>query len=168
VGGYVVSSVKYRDRSTSFTAGSGAATVGDSIWMRVALAGAWGQVTFGDRVPIHLRLGGGALVGSASDSRTGTLAGTPPATLAPATETHPLRAAYVAPEARVGLALGPHAELSLGIEMLLAFNVSPPTWSSAREIAVLPSGPVGHYPAEVYTSPMIVAFSPALGARYDF
>jgi hypothetical protein len=167
-GGYVVSTVAYRDRSTSFTAGSGAAHVGDSIWVRAGLAGGWGQVTFGDRVPFHLRLGAGAIVGSASDSRTGTLAGTPAATLAPATETHPLHAAYIAPEARLGLALDPHAELSLGIDMLLAFSFSPPTWSSGREIAVLPSGPVGRYPAEVYSSPIIVAFSPAVGARYDF
>jgi hypothetical protein len=136
--------------------------------MRAGLAGAWGQVTFGDLVPVHLRLGAGALVGSASDSRTGMLAGTSPSTLAPATETHLLHAAYISPEARLGLALGPHAELSLGIDMLLAFSTSPPTWSRGREIAVLPSGAMGRYPAEVYSSPMIVAFSPAVGARYDF
>jgi hypothetical protein len=169
-GGYVVSAVKYQDRTTSFTSGSGAraATVGDSIWMRTAIAGAWGQITFGDSVPFHLRLGAGALVGSASDSRTGTLLSTPPAPLAPATETHAFHAGYIAPEIRLGLALGPHAELSLGIDMLLAFNVSPPTWSSTRTIAVLPAGPVGRYPSEVYSSTMIVTFSPALGARYDF
>jgi hypothetical protein len=170
VAGYMASTEMFRDRSTSFTVGSRAraATVGDSLWGRAGLAGGWGQVTFGDRVPFHLRLGAGALLGSASDSRTGTLAGTPPATLAPATETHPLHAAYIAPEARVGLALGPHVELSLGIEMLLAFSVSPPTWSSTREVDVLPAGPAGHYPAEVYSSPSIVAFSPSVGARYDF
>jgi hypothetical protein len=75
---------------------------------------------------------------------------------------------YIAPEARVGLALGPHVELILGIEMLLAFSVSPPTWSSTREIDVLLAGPAGHYPAEVYSSPSIVSFSPSMGARYDF
>ena len=179
-GGYVASSELFRGRPVSFSVRGQTgptstytytALVDDSIWARAGLAGAWAGVTFGDRVPIHLRLGAGALLGTASDARSdGTLPSAQSRTLWNATATHPLRAAYLAPEARVGLVLGPHAELSLGIDMLLVFQPSPPTWGtySIPVTPYLPTARAGGYHAEVYSSPTLVALTPALAARYDF
>ena len=159
---------RYGPRDTSVApVGTGrtcAATADDSLRMRAALAGGWAQVTFGDQVAFHLRLGAGALLGSALDTRSGTVSGCAPAAVAPFTESAPLRAVYLAPEARIGLALGPHVELNAGVEVLLAFDLAQPTWSGVHG-GVAWNPPAG---TETFASPRMIAFIPGLGTRYDF
>ncbi len=166
--GYLASGRSYGLRQTNVAlAGSGrlcAAVADDSLWERGGMAGGWTQVTFGDEVAFHLRLGAGALLGSALDTRSGAVLGCSPATVGPTTESSPLRAVYLAPEARVGLALGHHVELSVGLDVLLAFSVAPPTWSGVH------GGVAWDPPAdtETYSSARLIVFTPLLGTRYDF
>ncbi len=109
------------------------AAAADSIWAHAAMLGPWVQTTFGDRLAFHLRLGGGAMLGSSSDTRSGTAVDCARTAVGPFTESSALHAVYVAPEARVGLAVGRHVEMTLGLEVLLAFNLDPPTWGGAHE-----------------------------------
>jgi hypothetical protein len=135
----------------------------DRVWVHAALAGAFSQLTFGDRPAFHFRLGAGAIVGAGSDTRQGRSLDCAPATLAPATVSSPLHAAYLAPEARVGLAIGRRVELSLGFDLLVAFNVSPPSFSGIHGGLEWnpPSG------TETFSSPRLVVFVPVVDARYD-
>jgi PEGA domain len=140
------------------------AAAADTVWVHAALLGPWAQVTFGDRLAFHLRLGAGGMVGSSSDTRSGTAVDCARTAVAPVTETSPLHAVYLAPEARVGLALGRHVEMTLGLEVLLAFNLDPPSWSGAHD-GVTWDPPAG---TATFSSQRLIAFTPVLGGRYDF
>ncbi len=167
--GYLATGQKYAQRETTVAPAASLtkscfATADDSVWVRAGLAGAWGQVTFGDRLAFHLRLGAGALLGESSDTRKGKVLDCAHQTIGPATESAPLRAAYLAPEARLGLALGRHVELSLGLEALVAFSVAPPTWSGVhRGVEWDPPSA-----SESFSSTRLIAFIPVLGTRGDF
>jgi len=166
--GTLVSGRGYAQRETNVapagTHSPCSATADDGIWEHAAVLGGWGQMTFGDRLAIHLRLGAGALLGTVSDTRSGAVLGCALHAVAPFTESAPLRAFYLDPEARVGLALGHHVEITLGLEVLLAFTVATPTWSGVHG-GVAWDPPSG---TETYASPRLIAFTPVLGSRYDF
>ncbi len=142
----------------------------DSIWLHGALLGAWGGFSFGARVPLHFRLGAGALLGAASDTRS---ASGVKATTVPAGEEHAVHAFYVAPEVRVGLAVSKHVEISAGVEMLVAFLPSPPRWERSHDVILQPPAgsalhlDYGTFPPDSFVG-TILAISPGLAARYTF
>jgi hypothetical protein len=165
--GYLGATQRLTGRTATFTPvglPSERIAVDDMIWIHAGLVGAWAGFSLGVPVPIHLRLGAGALLGSAADTRSRV------ATIVPSGELQRLEGVYVAPEIRVGLALSRRIEVSVGLALLLAFVPSPPRWSAAHEV-ILESPSVrpayGTFPAESYAGP-IVAFTPGIGARYVF
>jgi hypothetical protein len=141
----------------------------DRLLLRGALAGAWAGWSFLGRVPVHLRLGAGAVIGSVRDARTfdGTASDGAPFQTGPVTETHDTWFVYVTPEARVGLPLGPHVELSLGFAVPILVDVSPPRWNGASPIYA-GSDRAGTFPSETLVGRAFVLFAPGVGARYDF
>jgi hypothetical protein len=169
--GYLAATQSLRGRSTSLTAvghpSSEAVVAGDSLWIHAALAGAWAGFSFGATVPVHLRLGAGALLGSASDMRSASSA---TASVEPAGEVHPLYAVFVAPELRVGLFVTRRVEISAGVEMLVALVPSAPRWSSAHDVIIERAAGLreyGTFPAETFAGPILV-LAPGISARYAF
>jgi PEGA domain len=142
------------------------ASVDDTLWIHAAVVGVWAAYSLDLRIPIHLRLGGGALLGAASDTRA---AATTPG-VEPAGETRPLRAAYVAPEIRVGLVTLGRVEIDAGVEMLAAFAAPSPAWSPTHLVVVDRSSglrEIATFRAETFAGP-ILSLLPGLGARYRF
>lgn len=168
--GYLAAAQSVRNRSTSITAVGQAAepvTVADSLWIHAGLVGAWAGFSLDVPVPLHLRLGAGALLGSASDTRAG---GSSAGSVEPTGELRPLRGAYVAPEIRVSLVVRSRVEVSAGIEVLAVFVPSPPQWGGGHDVIVDRRPGLLEYatfPAETFAGP-ILAIAPSLGARYAF
>lgn len=141
-------------------------TLDDSIWIHAGLVGAWVGFSVGERTPLALRLGGGALLGAASDERSGGFAR---ASLEPTGENHPARGAYIAPELRVGIAASQRVELGVGLELLAVFMPSSPRWTPTHNVVIdepLGVRALGNFPSETFAGP-IVAIVPSLTARYD-
>src|SRR5262249_42785528 len=88
-----------------------------------------------------VRLGGGLWLAAVNDRRSGTFTTSisvrPDGTKGPATayaldpvaQSADARYLYVAPEARVGIPIGKHAEIAFGIEGFVALAFSQPTWA---------------------------------------
>lgn len=144
----------------------------DRLKLRGVLAGVFAGLRLREGSPaVHLRLGAGALIGSVSDTRTGTFLTTKtPATtyrVGPVVQSTSAASVYLAPELRVGLPLSRHLELSAGLEMLLLFSVSTPTWDEAHRINASADGE-GHFAADALTESVLLMITPGVGARYDF
>jgi hypothetical protein len=74
---------------------------------------------------------------------------------------------YVDPEVRIGLRFGGHLELSAGIEGLLIFGLSSPTWDKTIGIFAAKDG-YATFHADALAGSFAVAIMPGVGARYDF
>jgi len=151
-------------------------TVDDSLALRGLLGGAWVGLSLGERVITQFRFGGGVLLGSASDARGGP---TPPVVEGPRViytniEEQMAFAAYLAPEVRVGWALGRHLTLSAGLELLTIFSPAPARWdeSGSHQVAIIDRNAHTAYglfePPQRFVSPVQLAFAPGLGVRHEF
>jgi hypothetical protein len=157
--------------------------VEDTLRLRGFRAGGWASFRTGaERVPIRLRVGAGALVGTVSDTRSGTfrsgaVEGACPLSstsrdpgcfsIRPEPQVASAHFFYVDPEVRVGLRMGDHLELSAGIEGLLLFGLSRPTWDDTFEIFSMKDG-LGTFRGDTLAGSLIAVIMPGLGVRYDF
>lgn len=155
----------------------------DTLKLRGFRAGGWASYrTGGARLALQVRLGAGALVGSVSDTRSGTFrvgAGTracplPPAMSDPSCFSIGTAIAaptanffYVSPEVRLGLRLGSHVELSAGVEGLVLFGLGTPTWDKTLGIFGAKDGYATFGGARLAGS-ILGVILPGVGARYQF
>ena len=142
----------------------------DSLSMQSFLVGAHAGLAIGERFPLHLRLGAGAMFGSFVDSRTGAVED-PNETLGRRGITRQASFFWLDPEVRVGVRLGDHFELTAGIEALVLIRLSPVRWERENEENVyINAGSRGaaQFPAEDIVGPAMVVLAPGLGARYTF
>lgn len=144
--------------------------VNDMLKLRGAIMGAWAGWSRFDPVPIHLRLTGGTLLGSLEDTRTGWLVPNadirptpdgrcvtqpsgsgikevPCSPMKPSVKAYSTGFFYVAPEIRVGLPLGRHVEVNLGLEVHILFSTFAPDALVGRAFLLV---------------------APGVGARFDF
>ena len=148
-----------------------AATVDDTLALRRgALAGGWIAYSLGSRFPLRARLGLGAMVASVADTRQGTLTlqrtvGTAPVGPLSVSGYAPL--IWAAPEVRIGVRMGKHVELSLGLEAMLLVPLTSPSWPKTQEINAGSDG-IGSFAEERLLGKAVVVVSPGMGARYDF
>lgn len=147
-------------------------TADDDVRLRGALIGVHGGVRFFEDVPVRLRLGAGALLGSARDERTGTYAtraGTSYDAPALASESG-AAFVYVAPEATVGLRLGEHLEVGAGLAVLGLIAASTPRWGDDEEVPAIavPGDGLARHPADETIAGSTVLFVPGLHARALF
>lgn len=174
--GYLDAQQRVRDRAALLQpvglAQPDRGSVTDALRLRGFLAGAWAAYGVGERFPLRLRVGAGALVGKVIDTRTGAFqpsdaALTTPFSIGPVIEAPGAAWFYLAPEIRAGLRLGAHLELSLGLEAMLLFTLSAPRWNAAHAINAATDG-YATFPDDRLTSTVLVGLLPGLGARYDF
>lgn len=143
----------------------------DRLTLRGLVAGVWGGLSLGERFPVHLRLGGGAVIGSMGDLRTGTFRAQngEPYAVGPLGIAPSATFVYLAPEVRAGLRVGPGIELSAGVELWALFAVSRPAWKVDPKQGIFAgSDGSGTFPTEALASTVMVAVAPGVGARYDF
>lgn len=140
--------------------------VDDTRKLRGVLAGAWGAYAFGERRVVRLRLGGGALIGALGDSRTGAFSpsGAPSYTIGPVGDAPKATFLYLEPEARAGLRVSEHIELTAAIGALVLFGTSRPTWDEAHAVNAARDG-TAYFAPETLAGSVIVAFTPGIGVR---
>jgi hypothetical protein len=183
---------KTTGRATSLAArgiGDNPGTSDDDVRVRGLLAGAVASYRVGDAWPFSIRLGGGVLLGSARDARTGsftTLAGasspSPVAYAVDATESASTRLVYLAPELRIGRRFGDHWELALAAQAMLFFPLGDaPSWKPEDSVVVTgrpcaqgaappACGTNGEavFPSQSLLGTPLLVIAPGLAARYEF
>jgi hypothetical protein len=174
--GYLAAAQHVSARSTTVDTTLGPSSipgfVDDQLALRGALVGAWAGYTLGERVPLHFRLGAGALVGDLLDERAKGSFPTSHETLRPA----PLGARFTAsflcvtPEVRVGWAIGRHVVLQAGVAVPVLIGLRVPRWDRTQSFRT-GSGVAGQFapnPPDALAGRVVPAIDPGLGARYDF
>jgi hypothetical protein len=139
-------------------------TADDTLKLRGPLVGAWASYAFGERFPLRLRLGAGALFGSILDERDGTFGSVAVGSYGTAAVANFV---YVAPAVRAGFRLAKHVEVSAGVEALVLIGLSQPVWDKRQGIDVGQQG-IAYYGADALTGRTFVVIAPGAGARYDF
>jgi hypothetical protein len=151
------------------------AVVHDDVRITGLTAGASVYYRVGDDWPLTFRLGGGVLLGSARDARSGSGTNSFGGTFAvDVVGTDSATYLYVVPEVRIGRRIGESFEVSLGIEALALAALSQPqfpqsqlqnTASTANPTQGDGEGPFSH---ESIAGSLLFGVSPSIGARYDF
>jgi len=181
--GYLFLQQNVRDRPTRLTprglpANAGTAT--DDLALRGFLGGAAASLHLGSTWPLLLRAGGGVMLGTLRDARSGTFTTSATNTsyaVPTVAETAPFTAAYFAPEVRFGRRFGKHVEVSLVARAVVLFALTSPEWRD--EQPVLAGRCDGGAPAEAcegeavfgqqsLAARTIVVVSPGLGMRLFF
>ena len=121
---------------------------------------------------VALRFGAGVFLGHGADERTGrftTLGGAP--FDVDVSESPRAVYLYAAPEARAGIALGPHLEVSVGIEVLLLAALDRPAWTDAQPVVAAPAGQNGDglatFGRQSLAGSIVGTMTPSIGVRYE-
>lgn len=149
-----------------------AGTVDDELLLQGFVVAATGGVRFGERFPVQLRLGAGALLAQVRDARTGRSSPAAFPGAFPRNEHGELASAtylWLDPEVRVGLPIGKHFELSAGLELPILVALAQPRWGDDGDIAVnVPGAGYATYRDDALTGKVVVLVAPGLGARWAF
>ena len=157
--------------SVSSSGESDPGVIDDELVLQGLLVGAAAAYHRGDPLGFHARLGVGAIVGTLSDRRSGTfMSPTGDYDVGPYVEDADAHYVYAAPEGHLSYRVADNLQLSAGLSVLFAFNVTQPTWQdrfgvpSASPFFGEFNGPGA--PRE--SAGHLVVFIPSIGARVDF
>ncbi len=125
--------------------------------------------TFGEKMPLLLRVGVGAFLANATDRRAGefTPAGGTPIRVDTARSSVDVPYLYLAPEARLGYRIGEHFELSAGIEVMVLVGLKEARWDTQTGVVLGNQGLAGYDNQTVFGGTILLV-SPGVGARFDF
>ena len=147
-------------------------TATDKLSLKGLLVGGSVQLhrnTFGEKIPLLLRVGLGGLLGNANDRRSGdfTPTGGPSVTVDTARTSAAAPYLYIGPEARVGYRIGDRIELTAGIEIMVMVALKEARWDSQNGV-VLPKQGLAAYDSQSLFGSTLLLVNPGLGARFDF
>jgi hypothetical protein len=164
-----VQSVDKRDASiTPVGLSARPGTLDDSLRIDGPVVGATVSYRFGDRFPVGIRLGAGALISRVRDERSGAFTARDEtlfqsdAVASRASATF----GYAAPEIYFGARLGRKLELGGSLAGLLLFAASQPRWDSSIETSAGSDGR-GTYAPEVLTGAFVLSIIPSVRLRYE-
>jgi hypothetical protein len=161
----------------------------DRLTLHGAMVGLSASLRRGDRFPFLVRLGGGVLAGTASDTRSGTFtfqnesSNDPPTQTfsidaVPATPSESAHYVYVAPEARIGYRFTDHIEVSAGVAAQIFFATGAlPKWFSPKDSPNAWQIPTGtseqslgsaSFDTQSFFGGTLVVIAPSIGLRCDF
>lgn len=146
----------------------------DTLSLHGAMMGASFGVRLGKKLPVTLRLGAGALIGSLSDRRTGTFhtmarENKPEVSYAvDAVQTPRVVSLYVSPEARIGFPLAKRTELSLGMQGFVLISLLRPTWEPRDARVLAATDGQGVFSADTLMSSTVFQVAPSLALRHEF
>ena len=147
-------------------------TANDKLSLKGILVGGSAMLhrnTLGERMPLTLRIGLGALLANATDRRSGefTPAGGAPFTVDTVKTSVDVPHLYIAPEVRVGYRLGDHLEVSAGIEIMVLVALKDARWDQANGVVLGNQGLAGYDNQTLFGSTLLLV-NPGVGARFDF
>lgn len=147
-------------------------TADDTLKLRGFLAGGFAALKLGQRFPFRIRLGSGVVIGSVSDTRTGSFKVIDPTVMepyavGPVIEAPAVTWFYVDPELRAGLRLGEHFEVSAGLSALILIRLKAVRWDAKHAIYASSDG-YGSFAADALASPILALLLPGISTRYDF
>jgi hypothetical protein len=129
----------------------------------------------GTATPITLGLGMGVLAASVRDHRTGRYtahdADVPPNIVdfeVSVEQTARGWYAYAGPEARIGFPIEERFELSLGVQALVLFALSPPRWDDQSVDYVQPPAGITQFAPDTLMGDVVVIAVPGVGVRAVF
>ncbi|MFO0757291.1 MAG: PEGA domain-containing protein [Byssovorax sp.] len=147
----------------------------DRLRLHGVLLGGWGGWSFSERPSFHVRIGGGAFLGSLEDARSfkGTASDHTSFRVGVVTETHSARLIYVDSELRMGLPLSSNVEVGVGIAIRALARVSELQWGrsptqNTPHLVFAGNDRSGTFLHEDLMENVIFLFTPGIGARYDF
>ena len=140
------------------------ANANDALTFRGLLVGGAAHLHRGEKLTYLFRLGLGAFVASASDTRSGDLAGAP---LEQRRTQADLVYLYAAPEARIGYRLGARFEISAGVEAMFMVGTSQPRWDANKSVVAGAQGLALYDPLTLFGGTVFL-LNPGLAARFDF
>ncbi|AUX46423.1 uncharacterized protein SOCE26_079290 [Sorangium cellulosum] len=145
----------------------------DDLALTAFLLGASTGLHLGEQRPISLNLGLGGLVGSVSAARRGTFRTAPRPDHDSAdpyevdvSQRHLALSLYAAPEVRAGLMLAERLEVSVGVQAMLLFMITQPTWDPGRSTVTAAGDGAATFPADPLTGRILLTFTPSLALRY--
>lgn len=147
-------------------------TANDKLSLKGLLVGASASLhrtTFGEQMPLLLRVGLGAFLANATDRRAGdfTPAGGAPIAVDTAKTSIDVPYLYIAPEVRLGYRIGERLELSAGVEAMLMVGLKQARWEQANGVVLGNQGLAGYDPQTIFGSTLLLV-NPGVGARFDF
>jgi hypothetical protein len=147
-------------------------TANDKLSLKGLLVGGSAMLhrnTLGEKIPLTLRIGLGALLANATDRRSGefTPAGGAPVTVDTVKTSVDVPHLYIAPEVRVGYRLGEHFEVSAGIEIMVLVALKDARWDQANGVVLGNQGLAGYDNQTLFGSTLLLV-NPGVGARFDF
>lgn len=147
-------------------------TASDKLSLKGLLVGGAAQLhrsTFGEKYPLLLRVGLGALLASATDRRSGefTPAGGTPLRVDTAKTSVDVPHLYIAPEVRVGYRVSSRFELTAGVEILVLVALKEARWETTNGVVLGNQGLAG-YDSQALFGATVVLVNPGVGARFDF
>ena len=146
-------------------------TVTDDLRLSAFLGGATIAYRLDEKAPVLVRLGLGVLAGQLRDQRHGQFVstqatGSVPYSTFPVADLEAVTSFYIDPEIRVGVRLGDHVDLALGIQVLMLLALSQPSWKQTIEVNAGKDG-VGYYPAGTTMGSFVYGLAPTASFRYD-
>jgi len=125
--------------------------------------------TFGEKLPLLLRVGLGALLANANDRRSGefTPAGGTPISVDTTRTSTDVPYLYIAPEVRVGYRIGDRLELSAGLVLMVFVGLKPARWDQNNAVVLGNQGLAG-YDSQTLAGSTLFLVNPGVGARFDF
>ena len=147
-------------------------TANDKLSLKGLLVGGSAMLhrnTFGEKIPLTLRVGVGALLASETDRRSGdfTPAGGMPITVDTAKTAVDVPHLYIAPEVRVGYRLGDHFEVSAGVEVMVLVALKDARWDPTNGVVLGNQGLAGYDNQTLFGTTLLLV-NPGVGARFDF
>ena len=171
--GFLIAAQSITGRTAGFTPngfpGPSAGTASDALRLTAFLGGATMGYRFGERFPVLFRLGAGVMAGQVRSQRQGTFRTSAGGSFEvdPVADFPTATYFYVDPEARIGVRLGDHLELSGGVQALLLIAANQPRWDRTIELAASTDG-IGTYPDESLMGEFVLMIAPGVSLRYDF
>jgi hypothetical protein len=147
-------------------------TANDKLSLKGLLVGGSAMLhrnTFGEKLPLTLRIGVGALLANETDRRSGdfTPAGGTPITVDTAKTSVDVPHLYIAPEVRVGYRLGEHFEVSAGVEVMVLVALKDARWDTTNAVVLGNQGLAGYDNQTLFGTTLLLV-NPGVGARFDF
>jgi hypothetical protein len=147
-------------------------TANDKLSLKGILVGGSAMLhrnTLGEKIPLTLRIGLGALLANATDRRSGefTPAGGAPITVDTVKTSVDVPHLYIAPEVRVGYRLGEQFEVSAGIEIMVLVGLKDARWDQTNGVVLGNQGLAG-YDNQTFFGSTLLLVNPGVGARFDF
>lgn len=149
-----------------------AGTLDDALRLSGLTLGGSAQYRRGEEWPVTARLGGGVLLGSLRDARTGSFVnGTSERYTVDVSESAPATYLYVAPEVRIGRHVTKQIEIDLGVEVLMMAALTQPRWRDQTPVVtsnVARGDGLATFGERTTAGSFLVFVAPGLGARYTF